>query len=158
MHNAPHRNPRATLQSILLLLPFYRWRNWVPGRLSSHPSGKTRECGTTVHIFSPVFYSFFFFKYDCLKLAHCCVSFCCAMKGISSMSRYIPSLSHLPHTPHLIPPGHHREIHLQLSVLYSCFPPASYFTHDSVHPNLPNHPALPSPLACPHVHLLFLPC
>ena len=98
----------------------------------------TAEGQSRVHtpIWNPwgLLWAFFFscFNWSVIAL-QCCVSFCYMTACISHMYRYIPSLLDLPPNS---PPSHPsviREHWAEFPVLYSSFPLAIYFTHDSVY-------------------------
>ena len=98
-----------------------------------------------------------FFNWSIIALQYC-VHFCCTMKWINSIYKYIPSLLNLP-TTHLQSLHSRSSQSTKLSSLcYSRVPLAVYFTHGSVCMrnvytvyNL-NLPICSTPSLFPHVH------
>ena len=116
----------------------------------------------SIEVFCPFFLMFgaiFFFYWSRVGL-HCCVSFCCTVKGITYTYTYIPIslLSYVSLPPSLS----HLSSWTQSPELISCamwLLPTSYFTFGSVYLSMPlSHfvPASPSPFLCPQVHSLCL--
>ena len=78
-----------------------------------------------------LYFYFFIFNWRIIALQSC-VGFCHTTKQIRHKYTSFPPWASLPSSSHPIPLGHHRA-GAGLSVLYSSFPLAIYFTHNSVY-------------------------